>query len=122
MRYNTLLRRFAGLTIEDVALDYPVLPESQVRQLEHTVAGVFFAEIMSLAKRSSPLPWEHLSVGGMLSPARIGRKSVLPKSVFEMPAGARVGKANNVKIRACKPLALKTYGDTLHERSLASMV
>jgi transposase len=79
LRYNLLYRWFLDLNLTDPLWDASVFTKNQVRLLDHSVAEVFFARGVELAREHGWVSDEHFTVDGTLIEAWASLKSFAPK-------------------------------------------
>lgn len=80
LRYDLLFRWFLDLELTEPPFDATSFGKNRERLLQHDVAGLFFAAVVSQARAQGLMSDEHFSVDGTLIQAWSSLKSFRPKS------------------------------------------
>jgi transposase len=77
--YNLLYRWFLDMDLSEPVFDNSTFSKNQQRLLQHEVAGIFFAQVVQLAREQGWVSNEHFSVDGTLIESWASMKSFVPK-------------------------------------------
>jgi transposase len=86
LHYNLLYRWFLDMDLSEPVFDNSSFSKNQQRLMQHAVAGIFFEEVVMLAREQGWVSDEHFSVDGTLIESWASLKSFVPK---EDPAAGR---------------------------------
>jgi transposase len=79
LQTDLMFRWFVDLALDEAVFDASTYSKNQERLLRHEVADLFFAEVVSLAKKHGWVSDDHFSVDGTLIEAWASIKSFRPK-------------------------------------------
>lgn len=77
--YNLLFRWFLGMDMVEPAFNHSTFSQNRERLLAHDVAGLFFREVVELARGAGLMSDDHFTVDGTLIEAWASMKSFQPK-------------------------------------------
>lgn len=78
LHYNLLYRWFLDMDLSEPVFDNSTFSKNQQRLMEHEVAGLFFAQVVKLAREQGWVSDEHFSVDGTLIESWASLKSFVP--------------------------------------------
>jgi transposase len=85
LQTDLMFRWFIDLPLDETVFDPSVFSQNQDRLLRHEVADLFFAEVVTLAKKHGWISNDHFSVDGTLIQAWASIKSFKPKGSEKGP-------------------------------------
>lgn len=80
LKTDLLFKWFLGMTMVEAPFEHSTFSANRQRLLDHEVAGLFFQEVVSLARSRQLMSSEHFTVDGSLIDAWASLKSFRPKS------------------------------------------
>ena len=96
LNYDMLFKWFLGLTIDAKAFDATTFTKNRQRLLDHEIADVFFAAVVTQAKLRRYMSSDHFSVDGTLWQAWASNKSFKPDNPITDDGDGNGFKGRNI--------------------------